>query len=541
VSTEKVARADRPWAHLPELSAWLLFAAALQRAYVFLSETLHAREDLWFLFSSDTVQYGLLYRDLFDDGFHFAGWNISHAPEYVQMVWALLLRAIAGSLTRGHVLEAMLQPVLLALALRFVLARLGAGHKALAPLIASLVLVLIGSGNGSNLIAFVWSNRHGFTVILSLLALGFLIDALDRGRWAGLVVTVASGMASDLLFVVWFIAPAIATLLILYPTLGRDRVGRIAMSIGAGALAGWVAFWVLTPVATVGSKVRIQPELMWGALNRMADVAFKSSSLELGYALVCGLALFLAFLGFLRSSGLASRVLCLHLVFLGLATIVAVAGTAAPFREGSGYTRYLLAFEFGALTMVVMSVRHAVGNRGAPFLLIAAAVAVVPGFRRLPPDVPGAEDFYPPFVRCLDEVAQKHRLRYGVADYWISKYVSALSRSDLRVVSVTPRLDPFADFTNIEWFLGGVGARRHEYPEYTFAVLGSMRPTGPGVSEVALTALGAPRAVETCSGFEIRVLPAGADEKIREQFRSNPRIREYYKRNGYRLPDDGPR
>jgi hypothetical protein len=83
-----------------------------------------------------------------------------------------------------------------------------------------------------------------------------------------------------------------------------------------------------------------------------------------------------------------------------------------------------------------------------------------------------------------------------------------------------------------------VGASRHEHPEYTFAILGSMRPTYPGVSPVALAALGPPLAIETCSGFEIHVLPAGADEKIKKQFRSNPRIREYYGRKGYPIPED---
>jgi hypothetical protein len=186
--------------------------------------------------------------------------------------------------------------------------------------------------------------------------------------------------------------------------------------------------------------------------------------------------------------------------------------------------------------MVAVSIRHALGSKGLLWLVLALGAAVFPGLRRLPADVPGAEKFYPPFVRCMDEVAKKHRLRYGVADYWISKYVSALSRSDLRVVSVTPRLDPFVNFTNIEWFLGGVGASRHEHPEYTFAILGSMRPTYPGVSPAALAALGAPLAVETCSGFQIHVLPAGADQKIREQFRANRRIREYYDKKARPLP-----
>ena len=177
-----------------------------------------------------------------------------------------------------------------------------------------------------------------------------------------------------------------------------------------------------------------------------------------------------------------------------------------------------------------------VGRWGAWALATILAVAVLPGLRPLPPSVPPATEYYPPLVSCLDEVAKRHRLQYGVADYWLAKYVTALSRSGLRVMAVTPRLDPFVNFTNIEWFLGGVGARRHDRPVYTFAIMGANRPQDPGISPVAVAALGAPLAVERCEGFEIRVLPQGADERMRSQFRENPRIKAYYEGRGLALP-----
>ena len=89
---------------------------------------------------------------------------------------------------------------------------------------------------------------------------------------------------------------------------------------------------------------------------------------------------------------------------------------------------------------------------------------------------------------------------------------------------------------NIEWFLGGVGAQRHDRPVYTFAILGSRTPDQPGVSPNALGAFGPPIAVESCFGFPIHVLPAGADERIRAQFAQNPRIQAYYAQRGLPLP-----
>ena len=161
------------------------------------------------------------------------------------------------------------------------------------------------------------------------------------------------------------------------------------------------------------------------------------------------------------------------------------------------------------------------------------------GFRLLPAGVQPVDRYEPPLVQCIDAVARKHDLHYGVADYWLAKYITAFSATDLRVVSVTPRLDPFVNFANIEWFLGGVGAKRHDRPIYTFAILGSRTPAEPGVSPLALNTLGPPIAVESCLGYDIHVLPPGSDERIRSQFGQNPRIRAYYKKRGIPLPPPG--
>ena len=521
-----------------ELWAWLLLAAALYRSDVFISETLAlSSPGLWFFFSSDTVQYGLLYRDLFEDGFHFAGWNISHAPEYLQMVTALLLRGVAGSLTAGHVLEAMVQPVLLALALRWALSRLGASFSIMSPLVTAAVLYLVATNRGLDFIAFVWSNRHGYTAIVSVLGLGLLIEAL-RGRprtAAALAIVVGAGVASDMLFLVWFVGPAIIALLTTVPLSGARPSRSALLALAAGVGLGLLIFWAMTPTATVASKLGIEPDRLWGALHRISDTAFKTSLERTLSSLLVIAGLAVSVVVAIRAAEVGARAAGAYVAALIVLTPLAVAATAAPFRE-AGYTRYFLAPELLALTIMLVVARHGLGPGGGLVSNLALTVAIVPGLHALPPAVPPATSFYPPLVECLDRVARKHRVEHGVADYWLAKYVTALSQSGLRVVSVTPRLDPFADFTNIEWFLGGVGARRHDRPIYRFAILGAGRPEDPGVSPIALAAFGDPLAVESCEGYEVRILPPGADEGIRGQFKKNPRIRRYYASRGLQVP-----
>jgi hypothetical protein len=521
-----------------ELWAWLLFGVALYRSYVSISETLAlSAPGLWGFFSSDTVQYGLIYRDLFEDGFHLAGWNISHAPEYLQMVVALLLRAVAGTLTSGQVLEAMVQPVLLALALRWAFSRLGAAQSVLAPTVAAAILYLVATNRGLDYTAFVWSNRHGYTAILSVLGLGLLIEGLrGRARIAiALALVVCAGVASDMLFLVWFVGPAIIAALTTARLSGSGPSRKSVLAIAAGVGLGLVIFWAMTPTATVASKLGIHLDTAWGAVNRIADMAFKTSLERTVSSLLvlAGCAVSVAVAA--RATEPGERAAGSFAAAVIVLTPLAVAATAAPFRE-AGYSRYLLAPELIGLAVMLMVMRNGLGRWGGLMLNLGLSVAIVPGLHVLPRSVPPATSFYPPLVQCLDLVAKKHHVQYGVANYWLAKYVTALSRSDLRVVSVTPRLDPFVDFTNIEWFLGGVGARRHDQPMYTFAILGAGRSEDPGVSPIAVAALGAALAVENCEGYEVRVLPPGADERIRDQFRANPRIQRYYAGRGLPLP-----
>ena len=519
---------------LPEIVAWVLLLVGIQQLFVYLSVQLAGPgDDRWFLFSSDTVQYGLIYKDLFDLGFHFGGWNISHAPEYVQMAWAFFIRALSKDLVAAHVIEALVQPVLLALALLFLLRRLDPPCSIAGPASVATALLLVRLGVGGDLIAIFWSNRHGFTAILAVLGLGLWMRRGSGAQAFLLATLVAVATLSDLIFLVWFVGPLVLSHLI-WSIVRRQSIEwkQLTLIVGA-AIAGAALLWWCSPFVTVGEKVGIALDTTLGALGRIADDATNSSAsqrmmthtLLLGFVLGCG--------GAMRARNPATAELLLFSVLLTIASVASVALTAAPFRE-AGYTRYFLAAEIGAIVVVLAMVTEWRGGRA--LLVALLGVVTLTTLATRPAEVAPATRHYPPLVRCIDDVAKRHGLQFGVAEYWLAKYVTALSRTDLSVVSVTPRLDPFVRFSNFEWFLGGVGARRHDRPVYSFAILGTTRPDGPGVAQAALDAFGPPAAIETCEGFRIHVLPRGADERLRRQFAENPRLKAYYADRGYRLP-----
>jgi hypothetical protein len=517
--------------------SWAALALALHQVYVFLSLTLSSRDyDLWLYFSSDTLQYGLLYKDLFDLGFHFGGWNISHAPEYVQMAVALLARAISPTLVAGHVLESLLQPVLLALSLNLLMRKALGRKTALAPVAVAAILYLISRNFGLDFIAVIWSNRHGFTAILTALALWlFLEPQRSRAASTALVATVTAGVASDLLFLVWFAAPALAAAGMSWRPRQRWPYQRGAALVVLGIGLGLMVFRFATPMMTVGEKVEVDPSRAVPALWRMVDDARAQNPQQFlfNFLLVAGflVALVLA----RRAQTEAARLAAIFAVLLPLISAVSVAATAAPFRE-RGYTRYLLAPEIGALLVIAYALSRFRGKLGEGILAAAVWGLLLVDFRSLPPGVTPIHRYESPLVRCIDDAAAKHGLQFGVADYWLAKYVTALSSRDLSVVAVTNRLDPYVKFSNIEWFLGGVGAQRHDRPIYTFAITGASSATEPGIAPQALARLGPPVAVESCFAFRIVVLPAGGDARLRAQFLENPRIRRYYADRGLPLP-----
>jgi hypothetical protein len=319
----------------------------------------------------------------------------------------------------------------------------------------------------------------------------------------------------------------------------------LALGLVTASATGLLAFRLVTPSLTMGRMSEIDLTAVSQSFGRLAS-DFVAGRLRIIYALVVLAWLLLALAVVWRRTrrGGPPHPLALAALFgLLLFTVegVALELTAKPLRV-PGYTRYLLPVYTAALAGVgcatwagLMRLTHGSCAR-ASWLMVALLIGgQAAAWREAPPEAPAVFDYYPPVVRCLDDLALRYDLRYGVADYWLAKLTTALSRQGLRVQPVTSEVDPLPVYTNLEAFLGGVGAYRHDHPHYTFAVLGSLE-AGGGIARERLLAWGPPRAVEQCAGFEVVVLSQSADAKIKRRFRANPTLRAYYRRHGYPLP-----
>ena len=61
-------------------------------------------------------------------------------------------------------------------------------------------------------------------------------------------------------------------------------------------------------------------------------------------------------------------------------------------------------------------------------------------------------DFYPPLVECLDKEAYARGLKNGVAAYSDARYITMLSKRDLKISVVTRDITPHFWISNFKWY-----------------------------------------------------------------------------------------
>ncbi|MBN1413585.1 MAG: hypothetical protein JW973_00680 [Bacteroidales bacterium] len=80
---------------------------------------------------------------------------------------------------------------------------------------------------------------------------------------------------------------------------------------------------------------------------------------------------------------------------------------------------------------------------------------------------------YPDYVKKVDEICQQHNLKYGLADFWLAKPITMLSKSDLRVYQTYFDGCPYPHVVNLNWFYG-TEDRKTPPPEFEFIMMNNL-------------------------------------------------------------------
>jgi hypothetical protein len=62
--------------------------------------------------------------------------------------------------------------------------------------------------------------------------------------------------------------------------------------------------------------------------------------------------------------------------------------------------------------------------------------------------------YYPDYVKKVDELCYQHNLKYGLADFWLAKPITMLSKHNLKVYQVYFDMCPYPHVVNFSWFWG---------------------------------------------------------------------------------------
>jgi hypothetical protein len=282
------------------------------------------------------------------------------------------------------------------------------------------------------------------------------------------LVTLLTTM-SDGLFLAQFVAPAVATLALmwLFALLDGRKLAWLASTLTAGALGGHLIYGRFFMRPELEQYFALSPFHVSHSLDTLLALLKESG----GISILLGLfiLLFIAacvglVLVHIRRLGLQRAGMDGHLVFLSsfmvflcLSNLSAILLSSAVL-DWHSLARYAIPLALFPLLFLSTAAQYALKAVAVDIsrpvrlalllvlpLLLVLTVQKSPNFVRL-------AAYYPEWVSDLDREFAKRNLKFGMAQYWQAKYFSLFSRQGVQVVQVKPSLLPFLWMNHRDWY-----------------------------------------------------------------------------------------
>ncbi|MFP4470038.1 MAG: hypothetical protein ACLFPE_05110 [Bacteroidales bacterium] len=469
-----------------------LLALAVNVFLVFvLFSGLNAYETSTF-FNSDALYLPSLYKDLIVEGKSLEGWNT--APSILLMpdvVLYFLLRALTGDLIVASFVFGLIQYVgilvLGTLIYRIVFSDLSLATPALMVLLMStfhLVTVISGWYIFSS---FLYLNGyHTGAFLMALICVWLSLKYLccpRRNLLIILYVLVPLSVASDLLFILMF--PLAFGLALLFQFLtGKDqRTGKLLFLTSVSLVAGLLIYWAIRQSGYIhlgrASNV-MNPDKVAASFHMLTNQLtsyllvfdFRSLIILLAAAsLVTQLVILIRRMLRKKFSGLKTLWLLFSVLFIsGIFSAPVITGSYSGFDSVRyNFAAYVLAminlglllsgaFMSGRLTSDVV--------RGfSAAMLVAVLYAGITNFSAS--GLKAFFNYYPELAQVADEVAQRHQLKKGIANFWKAKFITMFSKEGVEVYPVFITGHPYHHLVDEDVFY-------EETSEFNFIILYGM-------------------------------------------------------------------
>lgn len=422
---------------------------------------------LEFFFNSDALYLPSLYRDLIVNGGGLNGWHVPPSVLLVpDVIMYFIIRAVAGNFIVAGFVYGLVQYVIILVLFTMIYREFAPSADFLFPALMMVfmslfLMVSLFSGDFLFTYYLFLNGFHAGAFVMALISLWLGLKYLSRPSkniQFILFAIIAVSLASDLLFLFMFSIPYGAVLL--YHLLARHQVrsGKTLIMLGLASMAGLIIYWAIRQsgyvrlanpgnvlnLETVLNSFQIFGKQFWMYLSA-AD--FRSVIIVLAIlSIILQLVVLLWQISRGRDRGVAFSYLLFSVVFIPVVIL-------APLLTGS-YSGYdTLRYNVYALYLAVanlaflpgfFSFQLKIGKIVKPVLLTGLILLFISGIGNYSQKgLAHYFGYYPPFARLADQVAEKHHLKKGIANFWQAKSITMFSKQDLKIYPVFDNLKPY--------------------------------------------------------------------------------------------------
>ncbi len=457
-------------------------------------------------YNSDTLYLASVFKDVFEDGTGFKGWNLNGAPNFFpDMFLYFMVRFFTTDFKLAYVIFSILQYLLIV----FLLGNL---FKGINPKINRNYITLFNLLFPVYLLATILHGSFQFTFdvfsqsyhngcfINTLLALNFFFRYLSQKKRHPLIwmlVFVFVGIFNDRLFLVTFTIPIVAVWLFNVVWQKNKWITRAGWTATLAAALGLLAF-SLTKTNPIYNCISLGAKFMnfknagsslHNLISQHTDFIVRADIRGL-ITLLTLLSFFtLVFLFFiiikqnwkvksLENTPIYELIFILFSissVFLTLFTPV-----INGYYLGPACIRYTTFSFFLSLFNVIFLVYYFQRFKrglwqqwviGSLVLFYLAVIAITVVNKPVFANVNKVITYYPEKVKVIDAFAKKHELKYGVAEYWDAKYTTMFSKEDLRVYTViNSKLNLWYHVMNENWYYD-YDRGKYNHPIFNFVIV----------------------------------------------------------------------
>ena len=447
--------------------------------FILVTFSLISGSGLHTFFNSDTLYLPSLYQDAFEIGNTLKNWHFSTSPYFFpDMVLFTITSVVTDNFIISIILYAIAQYLLILFLINMVLkVYLQKKERQYMLTIGNYLLALIPLSvyfvqDFDFSFHFTSSAFHNGAFVNALIALNFFIRVLNKKSALHLTLlflTIFISIISDRFFTVYFIFPAIATTV--FSLFDKENRKRKAIYLGGMALLTTISYTTFNllkayKIITVFNKtlaidLNVNKSSFTIFIEQFSHylTAFDSRSFALYFTIIS----FILLSRFIYQRFKAERLTVVNpelllIVFLFFfMSIVLVTPILSGIYSGWDTLRYnfqviIIGLLFFGITFKSSSNKIKTIPFLISFVAFFAFTCTYLTSKQFYTNLNSIVNYYPEKVKTIDEIAKKHDLQFGLANFWDARHTMMFSRENVRTYNCFDEMSPWYYTCNKDWF-----------------------------------------------------------------------------------------